>query len=140
MVVDFDNVDVAAAVRDAAAKGREEGASLPEIIKAAVEAASAVEGVSPEDLKRAKKAAAALAMAADGDDSSSSSSSSETENEADIGKAEREKAKREGIAAIFYFNAQGGPPGEPVKAPAPGAAAAATGALVKAPAPPPPPQ
>lgn len=105
VVIEFDNPAVGEAAKEAAAAAKEEGKTLPEIIKAAVDAAQAVEGASTEDVKKAKKAAAAAAME-ESSDSSDSSDSTDTEVENDIGETEKQKAKREGIAAAFYFNAK----------------------------------
>lgn len=101
VVIEFENPAVGEAAKEAAAKAKEEDKTLPEIIKAAVEAAQAVEGASAEDIKKAKKVAAQAAM--EGSSSSSSDSSSETEYETEMAAAEKAKAKREGIAAVFYM-------------------------------------
>jgi len=105
VVIEFDNPAVGEAVKEAAAQAKEDGKTLPEIIMAAVAAAKAVEGASDEDVKKAKKAAAAAAME-ESSSSSGSDDSSDTEYETELAAAEKAKAKREGIAAAFYFNAK----------------------------------
>lgn len=130
-MVEFENPELGTAVREAAEKAKEEGKTLPEIIKAALEAAKAIEGASPEDMKKVKKAAAGIAMK--GSSSSSSDSddedgneSEDTEQEESIGAAAAAKAKREGIAAVFYFDAMNSAPpvaSAPPAADAPPAAA-----------------
>jgi len=105
-VIEFENPAVGEAVKEAALKAKEEEKSMPEIIKAAVEAAQAVEGASAEDVKKAKKAAVAACMDESSSSSSDSDDSSDTEVERELDKMEKEKAKREGIAAAFYFNAK----------------------------------
>lgn len=137
-VIEFDNAAVGEAAKEAAEKAKEEDKPLPEIIKAAEDAAKAVEGASIEDIKKARKKGAAVAM--EGSSSSSDSSdSSDTEYETELAAAEKKKAMREGIAAAFYFNAHAnGPSSAPAQA-APAAAAADAGAMTKAAPPPPPP-
>jgi len=115
VVVEFENPAVGDACKEAAEKAKEEGKTIPEIIKAAVEAAAAVPDASAEDLKKVKKAAAAMAL--EGSSSSDSSSSSGGESEPEIDSKAKADAKREGIAAVFYFDAQAaGLKGNPVKA------------------------
>lgn len=104
-VVEFVNAAVGEAVKAAAVAAKEEGKTIPDIIKAAVEAASKVEGVTQEDMKNAKKAGAAAGL--DGDSSTSSSSSEdEAEEEKEISETDKQKAARDGIAAVFYFDAK----------------------------------
>jgi len=102
LVVEFENAAAGAAGTAAAETAKEEGKTIPEIIKAAIEAAKAVEGVLDEDVKKMKKLAAAIAMEGS---SSSSSSSSESEAEPELDAKEAAKIKREAIAAVFYFDA-----------------------------------
>lgn len=131
VVIEFANPAVGVACNEAAEKAKEEGKTIPEIIAAAVTAAAAVPDASTEDMKKVKKQAAAMAL--EGSSSSSSSSSSEEEAEAAIDDKSKAKAKREGIAAVFYFDAlkAGLPPSE--------AAKKETFAKAKPPAPPVPP-
>lgn len=103
VVIEFDNPAVGEAARAAAEKAKEEGLSLPEMIKAAITALQAIGGAGPDDIKKVKKLAAEVAL--DQSSSSSSDDSSDTEMEKEIDKDEKAKAKREGIAAAFYFNA-----------------------------------
>lgn len=104
VVVEFDNPAVGEAGKAAAEKAKEDGKTLPEIIKAAAEAAAAVEGASADDIKKVKKVVMATAMEEESS-SSSDSDSSNTEVETELAAAEKAKAKREGIAAVFYMGA-----------------------------------
>jgi len=103
VVIEFDNPAVGEACKEAAEKAKEEGKTIPEIITAAVTAAAAVPDASPDDMKKVKKSAMAIAL--EGSSSSSSSSSSGEEEEPEIDAKSKAKAKREGIAAVFYFDA-----------------------------------
>lgn len=95
------------AAHAAAVLAKQEGRPAAEIAKMAAVAAKAYGG----DATAIQKAAVAALKIAKGEDpqysdidsSSSSSSSSESEREEDIGQWERDKAKRDGIAAAFYF-------------------------------------
>jgi len=117
VVIEYDNPAVGEAGKEAAQAAKDEGKTIPEIIVAAVTAAKAVEGAGAEDLKKVKKVAAAVAM----EGSSSSSDSSDSEAEKEIDAQSKALAKREGIAAVFYFDAL-------KNAPAPSDAAAAQAA------------
>merc|ERR1719215_198437 len=102
--------------RKPAEAAREAGKPAPEIAKAAAAAAKAAGG-DASDISEAAKMAVKIAAGEqlpplpeieggdDADDSSSSSSdsSSSAEDEAPLEEKDRAKAKREGIAAAFYF-------------------------------------
>jgi len=101
------------AAREAAEAAREAGKAAPEIAKGAAAAAKAAGG-DASDISEAAKMAVKIAAGEslppieegdDGDDSSSSSSdsSSSVEDEVPLEEKDRAKAKREGIAAAFYF-------------------------------------
>lgn len=103
------------AARVAAMAAKESGKTAPEVAKAATAAAKAAGG-GPDDISKAALIAVKIANneelppdLAGGESSSSSSSdsSSDTEREADISQKEKDKAKRDGIAAVFYFGLQG---------------------------------
>jgi len=99
------------AIYNAIVAAKTEGLPTPQIAKAGAAAAKEAGG-SPADISDAAKLALKVASgeevpppAEEESDSSSSSSSdsSETEEEAPLAEGERAKAKREGIAAAFYF-------------------------------------
>lgn len=106
VVIEFANPAVGEAAKQAAEKAKEEGKPLPEMIKSAIAALQTVGGASPEDIKKVKKLAAEIALDKSDSSDSSDDSGSETEEEREIDKDEKAKAKREGIAAAFYFNAK----------------------------------
>lgn len=132
LVVVYDNPAVGEAGQAAALEAKGEGKTIPEIVVAAFTAASKVEGASAEDLKKVKKVAAAQAL--DGSSSSSDSSSSSggeaVEEEKEIDDSVKKAALREGIAAVFYFDALKNAPSENERA------AAAASAAPAAPSPP----
>merc|ERR1712176_50122 len=82
----------------AATAAKENGADPPDIAKAAADGAKIARGETVRVIEYAED---------DGDDGSSSSSdsSSSTEevDEAAISQKDKDKAKRDGIAAVFYF-------------------------------------